>query len=414
MPGVRVRPPRIEPTEAITSTPETNPLELSPYKNGTGHHIRSALLAAEPHLDTIIMAKKATIPDSAIIITTFAELIPWIKDFRAGKFNCLIILSSPGLLKSTSLIEIVGRADDDKNPGRGVWIEGNDSAFVAHCRIWEKMGDPNGPKLELLVIDDVDEWDDPRSRKYLKALLNTEPVKWPSWDTAAAIQMGVKGKFPVSCKVCWLANEFRVKSVNHLAIFERGICLYFCPPAAELHAEIERRAQFNDQEIMDFIRVYLPWITRPTARHYYHALEIKNAEKDWQGWLLQQWFGGDKTLIGALKLLRDPAFPTNKKRAAEFVHRKYGSERTYYNKLKELGGADKIAANLHTPAAGCKTEKDFKLAPNDPPVLGQLRQTSFAFSDDGNDEQPPTPDARIEPPNIHINTEDDEYVEVDE
>jgi hypothetical protein len=317
------------------------------------------------------MAKKATIPDSAIRVATFAELIPWIQDFRAGKFNCLIILSSPGLLKTTLLTEIVGRADDEKNPGQGVWIEGNDSAFGAHCRIWLQMGDPNGPKLELMVIDDVEEWDDPRSRKYLKALLNTEPVKWPSWDTAAATQAGVKGKFPVSCKVCWLANEFKVKSVNQLAILERGICLYFCPAAAQLHAEIERRGQFKDRAILDFVQGCLPWIVRPTARHYFHALEIKNAGKDWQGWLLQQWFGVDTTLIGALRLLRDPAFPNNKKRAAEFVRRKCGSERTFYNKLKELGGADKIAANLHTPAAGCKSARDFKLPPSEPPALGQ-------------------------------------------
>ncbi len=76
-------------------------------------------------------------------------------------------------------------------------------------------------------------------------------------------------------------------------------------------------------------------------------------------------------MIETLKLLRDPTFPTNKKRAAEFVRRGHGSERTFYNKLKELGGADNIAAQLHAPVAGCKSASDFKLAPSEPPALRQ-------------------------------------------
>ena len=297
----------------------------------------------------------SAIPDSAIRIETYAELKPWIGKFREEKYNCLTVLSSPGQLKTTMLTQIVGREDDTINPGEGVWIEGNDSAFTSHCRIWEKMADPRGPQRKLLVIDDVEEWTDPRSRKYLKALLNTEPIKWLPWDTAATRRLGVPGKYPVSCKVCWLANEYHVKTINGLAIFERGICIYFNPTPAELHAEILRRGTFKDQVILDFIAEYMRWIVRPTARYYYHANEIKDAGQDWRGWLFQQWFGADKALIGTLKIQHDPAFRSNTQRAAEFVRLNLGCERTFYNKLRELEGVGNNDATLHTPAGVCKT-----------------------------------------------------------
>ena len=103
------------------------------------------------------MSKKTTaIPASAIRVRTYAELRPWIEQYRAGKLNFITILSSPGLLKTTLLQELVGRHDDASNPGQGLWIEGNDSAFIAHCRIWEKMGDPQGPQHDLLILDDVE------------------------------------------------------------------------------------------------------------------------------------------------------------------------------------------------------------------------------------------------------------------
>jgi hypothetical protein len=62
------------------------------------------------------MKKKSVIPASAISTRTYAELKAWIEQFRAGKFNCLTILSSPGLGKSTLLRELVGRKDDPRKP----------------------------------------------------------------------------------------------------------------------------------------------------------------------------------------------------------------------------------------------------------------------------------------------------------
>lgn len=56
------------------------------------------------------VSKRTAIPDSAIRIRTYANLIPWIEQYRAGKFNCLTILSSPGLFKTTLLRDLVGRA----------------------------------------------------------------------------------------------------------------------------------------------------------------------------------------------------------------------------------------------------------------------------------------------------------------
>ena len=259
------------------------------------------------------MAKKKTVvPDSAVPIRTYADLIPWIEQYRAGKFNCLTILSNPGLFKTTLLRECVGRAEDASNPGQGVWIEGNDSAFIAHCRIWEKMANPQGPKHDLLVLDDVEEWNEPRSRKYLKALLNTDAIKWVSWDTAASLRLGVPGKYPVACKVCWLANEFNLKSINDLAVFERGICLHFCPTAEELHAEILRLGKFADERNLRFYRLLPDVDYSAHGTQLLPRKEIKEARQDWQGWLLHQWFS-DEAMVAVMKLLRGiRPFPTTR------------------------------------------------------------------------------------------------------
>ena len=211
------------------------------------------------------------------------------------------------------------------------------------------------------VLDDVEEWGGD-ARKYLKSLLNTEEIKWPSWDTNATANAGVPGKYPVKLRVCWLANQMKVKSIDDVALASRGISIYFNPSAAELHNEIRRQDWFHDQDILDFTAAHLPWITQPDARNYVHAKEIKDAGLDWQKYLYQQWFA-DEALIGVLKLLQDPAYPTNKQRAAEFARRKLGCNRTFYNKVKELGGVNgaKSIALLHTPAAVCKSASQIAL-----------------------------------------------------
>ena len=78
------------------------------------------------------MKKKAAIPEKAIRLTTYAGLLPWITKFKEGNFNCLTILSSPGLLKSRTLLKVMGRIETG---GEGLWIEGKDSAFIAHQNI---------------------------------------------------------------------------------------------------------------------------------------------------------------------------------------------------------------------------------------------------------------------------------------
>ena len=316
--------------------------------------------------------KKTAIPAKAIRETAYAELTPWIEKFKEGQFNCLTILSPPGLLKSRTLARHVGRVELG---GDGLWIEGKDSAFIAHQNIWHCMKDRMGSDgvsrllealrtkknapLDLLpsipvVMDDIEEWNG-ADRKYLKSLLNTDDVKWPSWDTNATANAGVPGKYPVRLRVCRLANQMKLRSIDDEALLSRGICIHFCPPATELHAEIIRRGWFHDLTILDFTAVHLPWIAQPDARNYVHAKEIKDAGLDWQKYLYQQWFADD-ALVAVMKLLRDPAFPNNKKRSAEFVRQGRGAGRTFYNKLKQLKGDGKNVALLQTPLEVCKTE----------------------------------------------------------
>ena len=52
-----------------------------------------------------------------------------------------------------------------------------------------------------------------------------------------------------------------------------------------------------------------------------------------------------------LKLLRDPAFPNNKQRCAEFERLEYGCERTFYNKLDEL---KRTGVNLQSSNGVCR------------------------------------------------------------
>ena len=200
--------------------------------------------------------------------------------------------------------------------GEGVWIEGKDSAFIAHQRIWgtvtKKVGPDSASKLREslrkgeravgaipcipMVFDDLEEWEG-ADRKYLKSLMNTDDVKWPSWDTNAMAAAGVPGKYPAHLRICWLANQMKLKSIDNEALLSRGICISFNPPAAELHAEIVQRGWFHDREILDFSAAHLPWIVQPDARNYVHAKEIKDAGLDWRKYLYQQWFADEALML---------------------------------------------------------------------------------------------------------------------
>ena len=83
------------------------------------------------------MAKrKAAIPDKAIPLTTYAELMPWIEKFKDGKFNCLTILSAPGLLKSRTIAELVGRVADRSIRRPHFRLDRRGKATCRECQPW--------------------------------------------------------------------------------------------------------------------------------------------------------------------------------------------------------------------------------------------------------------------------------------
>ncbi len=87
------------------------------------------------------MSRPRRRPESAITVTRYEDLDQYLLAFAGGHLNLLILIGSPGLQKSKSIRDAVGR--------RACWIEGHATPFGIYRKLWEGRNRP-------VVIDDVD------------------------------------------------------------------------------------------------------------------------------------------------------------------------------------------------------------------------------------------------------------------
>lgn len=297
------------------------PLIAPPWKSDTAKYKMSGL-----RLCTVPNNK----PEGAIVVSRYADLIPFIDAFSEGVFSFLVILGPPGLSKSTTV-----RA---RMPESSCWIRGTASPFKIYANLFKSVNQP-------VVADDVE----PLLRKpggvdLLKQLCEHDATKTLTWETDAALlkKQNIPNEFITTSKMCLIGNDWAKMTSNIMALEDRAVVVSFEPCSAEVHEQVGEEDWFHDKEIYDFIGAHLHLIMRPSMRFYTKALEIKNAKKktgstalDWQHYLLSQWLRDEK-LIHAAILLADDSFPSNRARAQAFQAHGWGSQSNFYAKAREL------------------------------------------------------------------------------
>jgi hypothetical protein len=257
-------------------------------------------------------------PDSAQVVTTYAELIRFVEAFRDGKLSTLLIIGKPGLAKSRLVSDVLG---DNAH-----FLAGQTTALGLFSELAASIDEP-------LVLDDLDGLFADRSAvRLLKALLETKPIKVIEWHTQAVKHLGLPTKIQTKSSVILITNSWRTLNTNVAAVEDRAHVLSFEPAALEVHQQVGK--WFWDQEIFDFIGGNLTLIKHPSMRVYVLAWERKNGGMSWRDFLLARWLRGNQLL--AVQLLADPSLGTQAERAAAFTAKGGGTRATFYNVLKRL------------------------------------------------------------------------------
>lgn len=262
-----------------------------------------------------------SVPSNAFIVRTYKELEVYGRAFAEGKFNLLLLLSDPGLGKSS----MIGRLTEQAN---GRWFRNHATAFGLYSELYAYRD-------RLIVIDDVDELlSNSSTVSLLKSLCQADEVKTLSWHSRAA-----RGKLPrrfaTKSKVCLIANEFGAGNRNVKAIYSRSQIVWFQPSAAEVHRRVGDLGFFNDEEIYDWIGEHLNLIHEPDMRSYVNAKELKNAGIDWREGLMHRWELKDNQ-AAILRIEEEMPEASTHERAKEFQKRGLGGRATYYRQVKKL------------------------------------------------------------------------------
>lgn len=258
--------------------------------------------------------------ESAITLTTYAELEQFAKSFADGFFNLLIIVGERGLQKSTTIRKAM--------PENVCWIQGAASPFVIYCRLFQYVDQP-------VVIDDVDRlYRSKDGINLLKFLCATEPVKKVSWQSATSQleKEGTPREFETKSRVVIISNDWQTLNRNVAAVEDRGHVLTFSPTAWEVHERT--RGWFKDDEIFNWIGNRLHRIPNPSMRLYFKALELKQAGFDWRRYT-PIGGGNDRRQLVA-ELISDDQYETQEERVHEFSSRGGGCRATFFNHLKRL------------------------------------------------------------------------------
>lgn len=258
----------------------------------------------------------------SITVTSYSELESWAHDFgdeAKGRIHVMILVGSPGLLKSTIMLQAIGE--------KARWLEGTLSAFELYCEAYEHRD-------RLLVIDDVDElYGDKSSVRLLKCLCQTRPVKTLGWHTASTQldKRSIPREFETRSRVCIIANEWKALNKNLGALEDRGVLMFFKPTAAEVHA----KAKCSDKEVYDFIGQHVQLIAEPSMRQYGFAATMKAMGRDWKKYLWETW-NLDKKIAALVQVMYDPNLKSEKEREEEWIRQTGSSRPTYYRYKQKL------------------------------------------------------------------------------
>jgi hypothetical protein len=266
------------------------------------------------------MTKSQSLPTHALRLTTYSELEQYVRAFTAGHLNLLMIFGPPGVGKSRSVRQAIGK--------QACWIGGQATPFGIYLQAYEHRHKP-------IVLDDVDcLYADRLGIRLLKALGQTEGTKTVSWQTAAPAlkKCGIPRQFTTTSRVALVGNDWKTLNADVAALEDRGHLLLFEPAPVEVHRQASR--WFWDQEIFDFIAGHLHLMAQHSLRTYCHAWELKQAGLDWQQGVLCRCLTG--VALAVAKLKANPAFGSEDERVRTFVQSGAGCRASYFRHAQKL------------------------------------------------------------------------------
>ncbi len=230
-------------------------------------------------------------------VATYHDLQSFVDAFANGHLNLLIVYGRPGIGKSHTIRERVGK--------RAFTINGTASPFGIYIAAYQHRDEP-------IVLDDIDGLTaSPQGVRLLKALTQSDPERTVSWETQAAVlnREEIPTSFRTRSHVAILAN-CPFASDDARALEDRGHVLVFEPSAIEVHQQASK--WFWDQEVFDFVACYLHLMPLHSFRTYVNAWERKNAGLPWQSAVLDRCLSG--LTLEVAKLRSDPQFQSEEAR----------------------------------------------------------------------------------------------------
>jgi hypothetical protein len=288
-----------------------------------------------------------------IKVTTYLEHEKYIKLFRDGDINLLVVTGPAGTQKTTLAKKII--------KDNAVTITTHTTPFGLYRQLYHHRN-------ENLILDDVDHiHKDKQMVRLLKALTDSTEVRIMGWHTAAAVfgedaenndddNDTLPTQFETKSRCLIISNDWEALNAHVRALNDRGIVVHFHPSNIEIHKRVKE--WFADQEVYHFIEQNLGFIKHLSMRNYVEAAKMKNAKKvkiDWKQALFNHWKVDDK-LAAVARLLRDGK-QTQNERINRFYRMTGGSRATYFRKVEEVRGIVGNDETLRLGADGQKVSK---------------------------------------------------------
>lgn len=292
-------------------------------------------------------------------IGTYAELRAFLRGFKAGKINLMVLVGSHGVGKSRIAHEILN--------GNGCWIEGNSTALGIYSLLHKHKDKP-------IVIDDVDSiFSDAKAVRLLKALCQTEPRKRITWTARGTFLRteGLPPEFETSSRVMIICNDWRTLNRNVAAVEDRGLMLRFEPSPREVHEQARAWFRDRDPEIYDWLGTQVGRMKRHhSLRLYLRAAELKACGIEWRDILDYGVKASRKAILA--EILADPTFETMEDEIKAFISRGGGGRTSFFKyrrKIEEERQAAAIAAAMPKRKPGRpRKEAPEEIPPADPPA----------------------------------------------
>jgi hypothetical protein len=310
------------------------------------------------------MTQSQSLPPHALRLTTYAELEQYVRAFAAGHLNLVLIFGPPGVGKSHSVRQALGKPV--------CWIGGQATPFGIYLHAYEHRHQP-------IILDDVDAlYADRLGVRLLKALGQTERTKTVSWQTAAPTlaQCSIPRQFTTTSRVILIGNNWKTLNLDVAALEDRGHLLSFEPSPLEIHRQAAR--WFWDQEIFDFVADHLHLMAQHSLRTYHNAWELKQAGLDWRQGVLGRCLTG--LALAVAKLKANPAYTCEDERVRAFVQLGAGCRATYFRHVQKLRPTEKTPKILLTQTSPPPDES----APKDTGQLDLLDRLRRRFGRLGN------------------------------